>query len=127
MEHPEWMSLYTLKMSGIFSIFSHKETIYTEALDEMKSKWSAPFYDYYSKNIQPDVRSIVRWSIEQFNIYNPYSGVTTNQAESLNTVLKGLQQWQESLAHKKISILQYVANYVVFRLNPNNKIFQFGN
>ena len=34
----------------------------------MKSKWSAPFYDYYSKTIQPDVRSIVRWSIEQFNI-----------------------------------------------------------
>ena len=61
------VAIYLEDVRNLFHLQSQRD--YTEALDEMKSKWSASFYDYYSKNIQPDVRSIVRWSIEQFNIY----------------------------------------------------------
>ena len=36
-----------------------------------------------------------RWALEDLHIYNPYSGVTNNQSESLNFVLKELQGWKE--------------------------------
>ena len=33
--------------------------------------------------------------LEKLGIYNPYSGITTNQAEGFNTILKHLQHWKE--------------------------------
>ena len=36
-----------------------------------------------------------RWILEKYGVYNPLSGVTTNQAEGFNTVLKRLQNWKE--------------------------------
>ena len=37
-----------------------------------------------------------RWVLEKLGIYNPYSGITTNQSEGFNTVLKYLQHWKEA-------------------------------
>ena len=37
-----------------------------------------------------------RWILEELQIYDPYSGVTNNQSESLNRVLKDLQGWKEA-------------------------------
>ena len=36
-----------------------------------------------------------RWILEKSGVYNPVSGVTTNQAEGFNCVLKCLQSWKE--------------------------------
>ena len=36
-----------------------------------------------------------RYNIEPWNIYNPYSGLTNNVAESLNAVVKWLLDWKE--------------------------------
>ena len=48
-------------------------------------------------NIDPDIpHSIGRWVLEELNIYNPYSGITNNQSESLNRVIKDLQSWKEA-------------------------------
>lgn len=33
--------------------------------------------------------------LEKLGIYNSYSGITTNQSEGFNTVLKQLQHWKE--------------------------------
>ena len=33
--------------------------------------------------------------LEKLGIYNPFSGITTNQSEGFNTVLKHLQHWKE--------------------------------
>ena len=47
--------------------------------------------------IHPDVTtSIGRWILEPLGVYNCYSGVTTNQSEAFNTVLKRLQKWREA-------------------------------
>ena len=103
------IAIYLEDVRDLFHLQSQRE--YLEVLAKMKSKWSAPFYDYYSKNIQPDIRCIARWSIEEFKVYNPYSGVTTNQAESLNTVLKNLQQWNESPHDCMVLALYYLQAY----------------
>ena len=62
----------------------------------LQAKWSKPFVEYYNNEIHPDVcNSIGRWVLEKLHVYNPYSGVTTNQSEGYNTVMKRLQQWKE--------------------------------
>ena len=65
-------------------------------LDQMASRWSAPFYEYYSHNIQLDIHAIARWAIEPNGVHDPFSGGTSNQAEGLNYVLKQLREWHAS-------------------------------
>ena len=60
---------------------------YTVALTNMTCKWSAPFHQYYMTHIHPDIDSIARWGIEPCGVYNPFRGVTHNQAEGFNHVL----------------------------------------
>lgn len=36
-----------------------------------------------------------RWSLEKLGIYNPISGITTNQSEGFNNLLKQIQEWKE--------------------------------
>ena len=61
---------------------------YTRQLSSMSEKWSAPFSDYFNSNIHPDIESLARWAIESYGVYSPYSGITNNQAEGINLVLK---------------------------------------
>jgi len=46
--------------------------------------------------IHPDVTTCIgRWILEPLGVYNCYSGITTNQSEAFNTVLKRIQKWRE--------------------------------
>lgn len=36
-----------------------------------------------------------RWILEKMRIYHPFTGVTNNQSESFNAILKRLQKWRE--------------------------------
>ena len=55
-------------------------------------RWDAAFEEYYIKEVHPEVPTTIgRWVLEGLQIYDPYSGVTNNQSESLNRVLKDLQ------------------------------------
>ena len=51
---------------------------YVKKLDKMSEKWSAPFFDYFNRNIDPDIESLARWAIESYGVYSPYSGITNN-------------------------------------------------
>jgi len=57
---------------------------------------SVTFYHYYQQHIHTDISCIARWAIEPLGIYNPFSDVTSNQAELLNSVLKNLSDWRET-------------------------------
>lgn len=76
----------------------HKPTSegYETELQQFSASWSNPVFQYYMKNIHPEVyTSIGRWVLEKEGVYSPFSGVVTNQSESFNMVLKSLQQWKE--------------------------------
>ena len=75
------ISVYLADMKVLFHISSSDE--YNSALADFARKWSAPFHQYYMTCIHPDIESIARWGIEPCGVYNPFSGVTTNQAEGL--------------------------------------------
>uniref|UniRef100_A0A1X7THV4 MULE transposase domain-containing protein n=1 Tax=Amphimedon queenslandica TaxID=400682 RepID=A0A1X7THV4_AMPQE len=78
----------------------HKDSYeqYELCLDEVKRNWSQPFLQYYMSEIHVKIEFASRWNLEKHGIYSPVSGVTNNQSEGFNSVLKRLQSW------KKISI-----------------------
>ena len=58
---------------------------YQKKLDHLRQTWDAVFDNYYMKEIHGDVaKSIGRWMLEKHGVYNPYSGITNNQSESIN-------------------------------------------
>ena len=58
-----------------------------------------------------DIMSIAQWAIEPYGVYDPYSGVTNNQAEGLNYILKQLQEWKEAPVDCMILALHYLQGY----------------
>ena len=101
--------VYLNDIRSLFHVVTQKG--YDSLLTSMKSKWSAPFFDYYNSNINSDIECIARWGIESYGVYNPYSGVTNNQAESLNFVIKQLQDWKEAPPDCMILSLYYLQSY----------------
>jgi len=49
--------------------------------------------------------------LENAKIYNPISGVTTNQLEGFNTVLKWYQHWKEVAADSLVLSLYHLQQY----------------
>ena len=84
---------------------------YTKLLSRMSERWSAPFFDYFNRNIHPDIDSLARWAIESLGVYSSFSGVTNNQAEGINFVLKQLQQWKEAPIDCMVLALNYLQGY----------------
>ena len=85
-------------IEDVCSLFhSTSQEVYTTRLAQYQRRWDAQFEEYYTKEIHPDsIHSTARWRLEQLDIYNPYSGVTNNQSESLNRVIKDFQGWREA-------------------------------
>ena len=102
-------SVYITDVRNLFH--QPTEVLYRQKLGELTEKWSAPFYDYYMNHIEPDISSTARWGIEPLGVYNPYSGVTNNQAEGLNYVLKQLQQWREAPIDCMVLSLHHLQSY----------------
>ena len=75
-------------------------------LNEIRQKWSAPFHEYYMNEIAPDITSIARWVIEPYGVYDPYSGITNNQAEGL----KGGEEPRPCNLWEPLSILGAASN-----------------
>ncbi len=48
---------------------------------KLSLRWDPVFLDYYNSYILPELDQMGRWTLEKLNCYNPFSGITTNQAE----------------------------------------------
>lgn len=89
----------------------HQPTIedYNSKLSEYRCEWSKAFLDHYMENTHPRVlTSLGRWILEKLGVYNPYSGVTSSQAESFNALL---QNWREVPVDAIILSLYYLRAY----------------
>ena len=85
-------------LDDVWKLFqSSSEVDYDELLVRFRPAWDPTFEQYYLKQIHPDVgKYIGRWVLEKLHVYNPFSGVTNNQSEGLNRVMKDLQSWKEA-------------------------------
>ena len=93
------------------------ESEYQAALDEMLKKWNLPFSEYYNENIHSQITFIARWALEEVGLYNPYSGITNNQSEGLNHVLKTLNDWREMSIDCLMLSLYYLQGYYLSKIS----------
>lgn len=57
------------------------------------------------------IRNVGRWHLEELAVYNPISGITTNQSEGFNTLLKHLQEWKEIPVDMAVLSLYHLQAY----------------
>ena len=55
--------------------------------------------------------SLGRWILEPLGIYSTFSGVTSNQSESFNAVLKDFEKWKEALVDSAVLSFYYLQVY----------------
>ena len=90
------IAIYLDDISQMFHSTSEAE--YMERLEEYSRTWDSAFHQYYIQEIHPDRAKIGRWALEALGkgLYNPYSGITNNQSEGFNRLIKDFQSWREA-------------------------------
>ena len=102
-------TLYIGHLRQLFSQPSLEE--YEATLQQLRGVWDGVFNEYYTKHIHPDVdQRVGRWQLESLGVYT-YSGVTTNMAESINKVVKALQNWKEAPVDAMLMALYQLQQY----------------
>ena len=93
-------------------LMSPTEKDYRHLYGTLSQKWSQAFVEYYNHHIDPEVTaSAGRWILEPLGIYNGYSGVTTNQSEGFNTLLKTFTLRKESTIDSLMLALYFLQCY----------------
>lgn len=83
----------------------------------LSQKWSKPFDDHFNDDLRDELlESSVLWVLEAVNVYDPYSGVTNNIAEGMNTVIKRLNDWKELTIDSAVLSFHYLQVYYCHEL-----------
>ena len=67
-----------------------------EAIDQLQEAWLGDFKKYFNDRISPNLTKVCKWAIDKITRFDPYSGITQNQSESMNKLLKSLNKWKEA-------------------------------
>ena len=77
----------------------------------LTAKWSKPLLDYFNKNIRGDIlKYLAKWMLKELNLFNPYTGITNNSSEGMDTVIKHLMKGKEVPLDAELC-LSYLQNY----------------
>ena len=78
----------------------------------MSANWSVAMVDYFNKDLKSDITQYAaKWLLKDAGVFNPYSGITKNTAESMNAVMKRLLEWKEVPADTIVLSLHYLQQY----------------
>ena len=103
-------SVYVQDLKQLLMAPTEKD--YRQLYGVLSQKWSQAFVEYYNHHIGPEVTDAAgRWILEPLGVYNGYSGVTTNQSEGFNTLLKSLTQRKESTIDSLMLALYFLQCY----------------
>ena len=70
-------------------LLCNSEESYSSQLADEVKKWPENFAQYFPKSTDPVIRQkLGRWLVGNYGAFDPYSGLTTNQSEGFNTVMK---------------------------------------
>ena len=97
----------------------HCETleIFNDLYDSLSATWSEAFVIYFEDHLKTDfINNAIHWILEDLNIYDPYSGVTNNIVESMNSLIKRLIDWKEKPLDSIALSFYYLQNYYVNEL-----------
>ena len=88
------------------------EQEYRKLYDILSLKWSKAFVEFYNQQLHSEVTSYAgRWILEPLGVFNGYSGVTTNQSEGFNTLLKTLTERKEYTIDSLVLALYFLQCY----------------
>ena len=74
-------------------IQSENEQVFHKSYLKNQQKWNDDFKEYFRKSILPRISTFGLWEIRKLFSFDVISGITTNQAEGFNFLLKSLQGW----------------------------------
>ena len=98
---PRVMTLLYIKMMFRKCSMHHLWLCTTDdMLQQMESKCSAPFLNYFRNCIHSDIHCMARWEIQ-----------IHGQSESLNFVIKHLQEWREAPIDCMVLSMNYLQSY----------------
>ena len=92
-----------------YLISRHSKLKYLTSLNKLQLTWTSQFANYFQKNIDVDIEKLGWWSCQRFKM----AKITTNQSESLNAVMKRLNDWTEvPIDAMATSLFQLTQSYV---------------
>ena len=89
-------------------LHSPPEEDYKVVAEGVKAVWCEAFLEYFEINFDLDInQNAGRWNLEKIYLNDPYSGITKNASEALNSKLKRLLEWNEKTGDMAILYLYY--------------------
>ena len=93
--------------SSSVAIFEEKYATFSEL-------WSASFLQYFNANLKDCIKTKAgRWILEQYNLYNKGSGVTTNVSESFNAQLKRVLKHEEVRIDELLHSVYFLQSFML--------------
>ena len=101
-----------------------------DMMQKMEKEWDEDYTRYFKKSIEPKLGYFCAWSIADSCKIDPKNGITTNQSEGFNFLLKDFQSWKEVPLDSLLMSLKLIqgfyleeirrgkANLGTFRLKP---------
>ena len=78
----------------------------------LSSKWSQSMVSYFDENLRSSIENhAAKFILELLGLYDPFSGVTNNASESINTVIKSLTAWNERPVDVIVLTFYQLQNY----------------
>ena len=78
----------------------------------LSSKWSQSMVSYFDENLRSSIENhAAKFILEPLGLYDPFSGVTNNASESINTVIKSLTAWNERPVDVIVLTFYQLQNY----------------
>ena len=88
------------------------EDEFTATFQKISEFWSTPIVSYFEKSIIPDIKLYSgRWILENYGVFNPYSGITNNASEGLNFLIKHQIDWKECTVDTLVLVMYFLQNY----------------
>ena len=115
----EWLKRRKAPTSNIDVYMSNLETLlrsesendFHNKFEEFSETWCKSFLDYFNQHIKSEIlQHSGRWILEEHNVYNPYSGVTTNISEGFNNVIKWVNDHKRLPVDNMVLSLFYLQN-----------------
>ena len=121
-------SKYVNELYDILRTTTERQCV--DMMKKMEKQWDEGFTRYFKKSIEPKLGYFCAWSIANSCKLDPKNGITTNQSEGFNFLLKDFQSWKEVPLDSLLMSLKLIqgfyleeehrgkANLGTFRLKP---------
>ena len=80
-------------------------------IDKRQNNWSAKFIEYFKAHVQIKLEYFARAYIEKNVCVHPENGVTSNQSEGFNWLMKDLNNWKEGPIDSVVLSFRFLQQY----------------